>query len=65
MGFSSEQSIRLVDLSEAVYLGCALFFGWKPKDVDEMPADFVLKLLNIASKQYLGGEDKWRQMITQ
>jgi hypothetical protein len=55
----------MFDLSEAVYLGCALFFGWKPKDVDEMPADFVLKLLNIASKQYLGGEDKWRQMTTQ
>jgi hypothetical protein len=45
-----------------VYVACALFFGWKPKDVDEMEADFVLKLLNIASKQILGGEDKWRQL---
>jgi hypothetical protein len=52
-------------LTEAVYLGCALLFGWKPKDVDEMPADFVLKLLNIASKYYFGGEDQWLRMITQ
>lgn len=62
MVFSDKKRSEIADLSEAVYLGCALFFGWKPKDVDEMPADFVLKLLNMASRQYYGGEDKWRQM---
>ena len=57
--------MKFLDFGEAVYVACALFFGWRPKDVDEMSADLVLKLLNIASRQYLGGEEKWRQMTTQ
>lgn len=52
-----------------VYVTCALLFGWRPKDVDEIEADRLMRIVTAVKKAMSeergGGVKLWQNPATQ